>query len=239
MNDTRRTPVEETLPPLEPGDRLDQKTFHARYEAMPPGTRAELIGGVVHMPSHLKPRHGRMHAKLMGWLSDYEEATPGVEVYDNTTAILGTESEPQPDVYLIVAPAKGGQMQENADEYLEGAPELIAEVALSSEAIDLHAKKNDYEQAGVKEYLVVALRQRRVYWFILREGRYVDLLPGPDGLLRSEVFPGLWLDPAALLRLDSARVLEVQRLGLATPEHAVFVARLAAAPGGDRNPRHE
>src|SRR5438132_11241050 len=174
MNDTRRPIVEETLPPLENGDQLDQKTFHARYEAMPQGTRAELIGGVVHMPSPLKPRHGRMHMRVNGWLSKYEDATPGVEAYDNTTAILGPESEPQPDTYLIIAPAKGGQMRENADEYLEGAPEFIAEVASSSESIDLHGKKSDYQKAGVKEYLVVALRQRRVYWFVLRDGRYVD-----------------------------------------------------------------
>src|SRR5262249_8348710 len=111
MNDTRRPLLDETLPQLEAGDRLDQKTFHARYEAMPPGTRAELIGGVVHMPSPLKPRHGRMHAKLMGWLTTYEAESPGVECYDNTTAILGPESEPQPDAYLIVAPDKGGQMR--------------------------------------------------------------------------------------------------------------------------------
>src|SRR5262249_29531892 len=184
------------------------------------------------MPSPLKPRHGHMHAKLMGWLSTYEDATPGVEIYDNTTAILGPESEPQPDAYLIVAPDKGGQMRENADEYLEGAPEFIAEVASSSESIDLHGKKDDYKQAGVREYLVVALRQRRIYWFVRRGRRYADLPPGPDGILRSEVFPGLWLDPAALLRLDSARVTEVLRQGLATPEHAAFVARLASNASG-------
>src|SRR4051794_31403936 len=109
---------EERLPPLEPGDRLDQKTFHARYEAMPPDTRAELIGGTVYMPSPLKPRRGRMHSRVMGWLLDYEDATLGVETYDNTTAILGEESEPQPDAYLIINPESGGQMRYNDDEYL-------------------------------------------------------------------------------------------------------------------------
>src|SRR5438094_7619698 len=97
------------LPPLENGDRLDQPTFHERYEAMPEHVRAELIGGVVHMPSPLKPKHGRSQLKLMGWLSLYEDATPGVEGFDNTTAILGEESEPQPDGYLIISPEAGGQ----------------------------------------------------------------------------------------------------------------------------------
>lgn len=232
MNDTFRPAAEPVLPALENGDYLDQKTFHARYEAMPPGTRAELIGGIVYMPSPLKPPHGRMHARLMSWLGDYEEATPGVEVYDNTTAILGEKSEPQPDAYVIIAPDRGGQMRLNEDEYLEGAPEMIAEVASSSESIDLHAKRADYERAGVKEYLVVALRKSRVYWFVLRGGKYEELAPGPDGVFRSEVFPGLWLDPAALLRRDSHRVKEVLEQGLATPEHAAFVAKLAAAGGG-------
>src|SRR5438477_2701594 len=105
----RSAPPNGKLPLLENGDRLDQKTFHARYEAMPEDVRAELIGGIVYMSSPLKPRHGRMHVKLMGWLWTYEEATPGVELYDNTTAILGPESEPQPDAYLLVSPEKGGQ----------------------------------------------------------------------------------------------------------------------------------
>ncbi len=218
---------EMALPPLENGERLDQKTFHARYEAMPEDTRAELIGGIVYMPSPLKPRHGRMHKRVLHWLAEYEDATSGTEAYDNTTAILAEDSEPQPDAYLIVLPEKGGQMRLNDQEYLEGPPELIVEIALSSEDIDLHAKKNDYEKAGVREYIVIALRQSQVFWFISRNRRFEDLACGTDGILRSEVFPGLWLDRAALLRLDTARIREVLQQGLASPEHAAFVARLA------------
>lgn len=220
--------IDKTIPPLENGDHLDQKTFHARYEAMPEGTRAELIGGIVFMPSPLKPPHGRMHLRLSHWLLSYEEATPGVEGYDNTTAILGDDSEPQPDAYLIIAPEKGGQMRMNEEEYLEGAPELVAEIALNSESIDLHRKRDEYERARVREYLVIALRQNHVYWFIARNGRFEEVPLGGDGIYRSEVFPGLWLDPAALLRLDGPRLREVLQQGLASPEHAAFVARLAA-----------
>ena len=216
------------LPPLENGERLDQKTFHARYEAMPEDTRAELIGGIVYMASPLSPRHGRMHKRVVHWLTEYEDATPGTEVYDNTTAILAEDSEPQPDAYLIVLPEKGGRTRLNEQDYLEGPPELIVEVALSSEDIDLHAKKDDYEKAGVREYIVVALRQQRVFWFISRNGQFEDQAPGSEGLFLSEAFPGLWLDPAALLRLDNGRVQEVLQQGLASPEHAAFVARLAA-----------
>lgn len=220
------------LPPLENGDHLDQKTFHARYEAMPPDTRAELIGGIVYMSSPLKRPHGRHHSKIMTWLGVYEAATPGTESLDNTTVILGLESELQPDAFLMILPEFGGQMRENSDEYLEGSPELVAEVASTTESIDLKTKLRDYEKAGVKEYLVVALRQKNLFWFMRRRGRFKELAPGSDGLLRSEVFPGLWLDPAALLKPNLPQMLEVVRQGIASPEHAAFVVRLASRKGG-------
>lgn len=215
------------VPPLENGDRLDQKTFHKRYMAMPPGKRAELIGGIVYMPSPQKLPHGRSQARLLRWLSEYEENTPGTEVLVNSTSILGEESEPEPDGCLYVLPECGGQSKE-IDGYLSGAPELIAEISWSTESIDLNAKKTDYEKAGVREYIVVALRMKRVFWFIRRRGKFKELAPASDGILRSDVFPGLWLDPAALLRGDSKRILAVVRQGLASPEHAAFVAKLGA-----------
>ena len=224
----RKKETRPPLPPLEQGDRLDQKTFHARYEAMGPGVRAELIGGVVIMPSPAKPTHGRSHSKLNGWLFSYESATPGVAGMSDCTAILGEESEPQPDSFLIVLPENGGQTRVDEDGYLSGAPELIAEASSSTESYDLHGKKDDYEKAGVCEYIVVALRQQRVFWFVRKRGKFKDLAPGPDGILQSEKFPGLWLDPAALLALDSRRMLEVLQQGLNTPEHAAFVKKLAA-----------
>jgi Uma2 family endonuclease len=204
--------------PLETGDHLDQKTFHECYEAMPPHIKAELVGGVVFLGGRVKPRHGRMHARLVAWLGRYEE---------ETTVILGPRSEPQPDAFLITSPASGGPTSVNADEYLTGAPELMSEIATGPESIDLHGKRHDYEQAGVKEYLVITLRHPRVSWFIARSGRFEELAPAVDGLLRSETFPGLWLDPAAWLRGDTVRVSEILRQGLASAEHAAFVARLA------------
>jgi Uma2 family endonuclease len=214
------------VPPLEPGDHLDQKTFHERYEAMPAHVRAELIGGIVFMPSPLKRTHSLVHVQVVHWLFAYQAATPGTEVHDNASTILGEHSEPQPDACLLITTPGRAQTREQ-DDYIVGAPELIAEVASSSQSIDLHRKRIDYEQAGVKEYLVVVLRQGRVVWFISRNGRFEELAPGEDGILRSELFPGLWLDPAALLRLDNGRVLEVLRQGLSIPEHAAFVAGLA------------
>jgi Uma2 family endonuclease len=221
-------PAPESQPPLEAGDRLDQPTFHARYEAMPEGTRAELIEGIVYISSPLKRPHGRVHTIVIGWLLAYERATPGIEVLDNATNILGPQSEPQPDVSVRILPEYGGQTHEE-NEYIVGAPELLVEIASGTESIDLHAKRRDYEQAGVREYVVLILRQARVLWLRLRDGRFTELTPAADGTLRSEVFPGLWLDPLALFRHDLPIVLEVLRQGLETPEHAELVRRLGTA----------
>lgn len=235
----RRRPAADDREPvalLEPGDHLDQPTFHARYELMPEDVKAELIGGVVYMPAALRRPHGRSSGLLVRWLGAYEDDTPGVELYDNTTTIMGEDSEPQPDACLIIQPECGGQMRVTEDDYLQGGPELVGEVASSTEAYDLHSKKRDYERAGVREYLVVALRQQIVFRFVNRDGRFEEQPPDADGIIRSDVFPGLWLDPAALIALNGRRVLEVLRQGLATPEHAVFATQLAARRPADSPP---
>src|SRR5262249_41663194 len=164
--------IENGLPPLENGDHLDQRTFHERYEAMPEGFKAELIGGIVYVASPLKPKHGLPHAFLMHWLGFYEDETPGVQAMDNTTTIMGEESEPQPDASLVILPACGGQTRQDKAGNLIGSPEWLGEIASTTESLDLHGKKGDYEKAGVKEYLVAALRQQTVLWLVLRRGRY-------------------------------------------------------------------
>jgi len=218
--------VQQHIPPLEAGDHVDQPTFHERYKAMPSAFRAELIAGVVIVPSPLSPGHGFYHALVMGWLVNYGIATPGTKAGDNMTTILGETSEPQPDGALIIDPASGGQTGLSEDGYLAGPPELIVEVASSSASIDLHAKRRDYEQAGVLEYVVVVLRQGVIRWFVLQDGTYQELSADADGIFRSRVFPGLWLHANALLQLDGVTVMDVLRQGLATPEHAAFVQRL-------------
>jgi Uma2 family endonuclease len=219
------------LPRLEAGDHLDQATFHARYAAMPPDFRAELLGGVVFVPSPLRKEHGRHHALVMGWLTNYWIATPGTETMDNTTAILGDDSEPQPDAALIIEPARGGQTSVSEEGYVTGPPELIVEVASSSESIDLHAKRRDYEQAGVLEYVVVVLRQRVVRWFVLQDGTYQEVAADASGIFTSTIFPGLWLDAPSLIGLNGRQVMATLQHGIETPEHATFVQQLQARRG--------
>jgi Uma2 family endonuclease len=226
--------LDDALPALENGDRLTRAEFERRYEAMPHLKKAELIEGVVYVPSPVRHRqHGSPHAHLISWLGQYTANTPGVEVGDNSSVRLDLDNEPQPDALLFIDPACGGQVRIGADGMIEGAPELVAEVASSSVSYDLHAKLHVYRRNGVCEYIVWRVLEREVDWFVLRAGQYERMPVEAQGLLRSEVFAGLWLNPAALVRGDLATVLAVLQQGLASPEHVAFVTRLhppTAAP---------
>jgi Uma2 family endonuclease len=206
---------------------MSQAEFHRRYEAYPDGVKFELIGGIVYMASPLRWPHGTYSLALGFAFGLYIAETPGIEAADNATAILSAESEPQPDLAMRILPEYGGQSKLNADKYVEGAPEFIAEIAYSSYAIDLHQKRIDYEQAGVKEYLVLCVEEQELRWFDFASGSL--LTPNRHGVYRSLVFPGLWIDGPALLARDSSRLAEVIRQGIASRGHAAFVRRLQAA----------
>jgi Uma2 family endonuclease len=219
------------VPPLEPGDKLSRAEFERRYDAMPNLKKAELIEGEVIMPSPVRfNRHGRPQFRLITWMGIYEGATPGVIGADNTSTRLDMKNEPQPDVVLLIDPTKGGQAKIAPDDYIEGAPELVGEVAPSSVSFDLHSKLEVYRRNGVREYLVWRVRDREIDWFELKRRKFVSLPIDKDGLLRSKVFPGLWLEPEALIRGDSATLHAVLQRGLASREHAAFVAKLNTKP---------
>jgi len=218
------------IPPLENGDRLTRAEFERRYEAMPNLKKAELIEGVVHVPSPVRQRyHGRQHSYLNSWLCVYEGSTPGIEVGDNSTVRLDLDNMPQPDCLLFIQPEHGGRVRIGDDGYIEGAPDLVAEVASSSVSYDLGNKLNAYRRNGVREYVVWRVLDRQIDWFVHREERFELLVPGGGGIVRSTVFPGLWLDPAALLRGNINAVLAILQQGLGCPEHAEFVAQLEQA----------
>jgi Uma2 family endonuclease len=218
--------AEQEIPPLERGDKLSRDEFMRRWEAMPHLKRAELIGGIVYMPSPLSRSHGDFDSHVGAWLWMYSASTPGCEAGGNATWLMKEEDAPQPDCDLRILPEYGGQSRMEG-EYSAGAPELLAEVCLSSTSYDLHQKYDLYEQAGVQEYVALLLREQEVRWHRLVDGKFQVISPGGDGILRSVAFPGLWLDPAVLLVKDKQRMLAVLQQGLQSPEHAVFVAELA------------
>jgi Uma2 family endonuclease len=216
------------IPPLESGDRLSRQEFERRYTAMPQIKKAELIEGIVYVASPLRFRsHGQPHGQLITCLGVYQVSTPGVELGDNVTVRLDLDNEPQPDVVLLVDQRLGGQARISEDDYIEGAPELVAEVAASSASIDLHDKKRAYRRNGVQEYIVWQILENKLDWFSLQNGEYVPLEPDADGIIKSQVFPGLWLAVTALLAGEMTKVLAVLQQGLNSKEHAEFVQQLS------------
>jgi Uma2 family endonuclease len=215
------------IPPLEPGDRLTRAEFERRYEAMPHLKKAELIEGVVYMPAAVRfARHGRPHSYLNQWLSNYVEDTPGVDCASDSSARLDLDNMPQPDAMLLILPECGGQCQISEDDYIENAPELVAEVSSSTVSFYLHAKKNLYLRCGVREYIVWRVLDRQIDWFVLSNGDFVRLEPDSAGLFKSVTFPGLWLDAAALIAGSLKKVTSALKQGVATAEHGAFVQRL-------------
>jgi Uma2 family endonuclease len=216
------------IPPLENGDRLTRYEFKRRYDAMPHLRRAELIEGVVYMAAALRFRsHGEPHSNIMGWLGNYMVATPGVALGDAPTVRLDLDNEPQPDAVLLIEERCGGRSRVSEDDYIEGTPELVVEIAASSAAIDLGDKKRAYRRNGIPEYIVWQVFDRKVDWFGLEEGEYISLPVDADGTIRSRVFPGLWLAVEDLLAGNMMRVLAVLQVGLAAVEHGAFKQQLS------------
>ncbi|MGE0129594.1 MAG: Uma2 family endonuclease [Blastocatellales bacterium] len=231
INEPRQSPsvmALPSIPPLENGDYLTRDEFERRYNAMPADVKAELIEGRVYMTSPVRYKsHGAPNRNLNTWLGVYSAFTPGVSGAKNTTVLLDQPNEPQPDGLLIIDELLGGQTTVSADDYLEGAPELVVEVSASSASLDLREKLSVYRRNGVREYIVWSVFDQQFKWFSLEAGEYVELNPDEDGVIRSRVFPGLWLDVDALLKDNMAKVLAILQQGLASPEHTDFIEQLS------------
>ena len=230
-----KTPPQQSLsiPPLESGDRLTRYEFERRYNGMLQLRKAELIEGVVYyMAAALRFRsHGQPHGFLVTWLGVYGSSTVGVELGIEPSVRLDLDNEPQPDAVLLIEAAAGGRSHLSVDDYVEGAPELVAEIAASSAAIDLGDKKRAYRRNGIQEYIVWQVFDQKLDWFYLQDGEYLSLPMDADGIIRSRVFPGLWLAVDHLLSGNMTQVLAVVQMGLAAPDHAQFVQQLSDAAG--------
>ena len=214
--------------PLENGDRLSRHEFERRYAESPDIKKAELIEGVVYVASPLRfQRHAEPHAKLMIWLGNYQIYTPGIKLGIEPTIRLDQDNEPQPDGVLLIDESLGGKSRITDDDYIEGAPELVAEIAASSAAYDLYDKKKAYKRNGIQEYIVWQSLENKLDWFGLHDSEYILLQPDTEGIIKSQVMPGLWLSVTALLAGDMVKVLEVLQTGLNSPEHTEFLRRLS------------
>jgi Uma2 family endonuclease len=219
----------EAIPELLDGDRMTADEFERRYWASPHIRKAELIGGVVYVASPVTDDHGTPHALVPQWLGFYRLGTPFLNCSVDGTVRLDNLNQPQPDIHLRIDEAHGGRSRLTPDRYVAGAPELVIEIAVSSKSFDLKEKLEAYRLSGAPDYIVWRVMDDAIDWFILRDGKYDRLPLGPDGLYRSEIFPGLWLDPKALIEGDLPAIFQAVQLGLATEEHAAFVQRLRDA----------
>jgi len=215
------------IPPLQNGDRLTDREFLRRYRAMPELKKAELIEGRVYVGSPVSAKdHGGPHANVLTWLGYYQAFTPGVDIGDNSTVQLDRDNFSQPDAYLRIESGPGHQSTIGEHGYVYGAPELIVEIAATSAQYDLHEKLNVYRRNGVREYIVWRTFDTALDYFVLHESEFLRRDPDANGIFRSAVFPGLWLDAAALIRRDIGGVLRVAQQGIGSPEHAQFLQHL-------------
>jgi len=209
------------------GEQMTVDEFLRRWEELPDLKNAELINGVVHVSSPVSYEHGSRDTLTHLWLAYYAQATPGCSAGNNSTWLM-LDSAPQPDAYLRILPAHGGQSSDGKL-YTVGAPELAVEICLTSTEVDFGPKRKLYQRAGAREYITIETFRKRIVWRALVDGVYMQQEAPRDGILRSEVFPGLWLDVAAFWADNGAKMLAALNAGLASDEHQKFVAHLAAA----------
>ena len=220
---SHRTALKHRLPPLESGDRLTREEFERRYTADDRAIKAELIEGIVYVASPLRfPLHSEPHSRLNTGLGTYAAFTPGTRSGIEPTVRLDRANEVQPDIALMLDETAGGNARITEDGYLEGAPELVVEIAASSAAIDLNRKLQVYRRHGVLEYIVWQSYEQRLDWFVLDGGQYHPLTPDDDRVLRSRVFPGLWLAIDAFSGDRMTEVLEVLQQGMRSSEYLKF-----------------
>jgi len=193
----------DALVSLEAGDHLTREEFHRRYCARPDIRKAELIDGVVYVPSPLRgDYHGRPHGLIMFWLEYYAVPEPDLECMDSTTLLLDGEVEVQPDA-MLWRPGPGGPYM-NDRGFVVGAPQLVVEVSASSASYDLHEKKEAYRRNGIGEYVVWRVLDKAIDWFRLVNGAYVRIEADDDDFITSAQFPWLRLHVPSMVAVDRA-----------------------------------
>jgi Uma2 family endonuclease len=222
------------MPTLEAGDYYSRDEFIRRYEARPDIKKAELINNVVFMASPAREEHSQPEFLLGYLVSAYSFETPFVEARPNMTVNLGPGSMAHPDWYLRIEKSAGGRAAVGADKFLNTAPELVIEVAVTSASYDLHSKKDAYEQAGAAEYIVWEALDFQLRAFVFTATGFQPAEPDSDGIYKSRVFPGLWIHVAALTSGDKETLKATLQRGLESLEHAAFVAELKRRAEGTK-----
>jgi Uma2 family endonuclease len=215
------------IPPLHNGDSLSRAEFERIYKAHPQIKKAELIEGVVYMSSPLYADHAESHSDIDGWLAVYRSTTPGIRVMNNLSVRLDADNEVQPDVAVFIDP----QRSIPVSTFVDAIPALVVEIASSSAAYDLHQKLHVYRRNGVQEYLVLLVHEQETRWCRWHEGTYIQLHPDDDGILRSQILPGLWFHSERFWQGDLAGLFAILQQGIASADHQAFIQRKDTTTG--------
>ncbi|MCC6590562.1 MAG: Uma2 family endonuclease [Bryobacterales bacterium] len=200
-------------PLLISGMKMSREEFMRRWDASPDIKHAELIDGEVYVASPVSVDHSLLDGFAGFWLHTYAAAASTCIVGHSETWLM-LESSPQPDLSLYFKPEYGGKFALR-NNYRQGTPDLVVEVCVTSTEYDFGPKLALYQRAGVSEYITLEQLHSRITWRVLRDGSYQPLKPADDGIYRSEVFPGLWLDASAIWHGDYRRIREVVDSGVA------------------------
>lgn len=195
------------------GIHMSREEFLRAWEATPELKNAELIEGIVYVPSPVSPSHAFFDSLLISRLVIYAASKPGLEAGNNATWIM-LESSPQPDAHLRRLPEFGGTSG-IAGNLLNGAPELAVEICVTSREVDFGPKLALYQRAGVREYITLETLISRVQWRVLDNGSCRNIEPDAEEVFRSDFLPGLWLDSKALWSRDSGALLATLQKGIA------------------------
>ncbi len=223
----KKTSLRPGIPRLLNGDHLTVPEFERRYEAVQEDQRAELIEGIVVMSPPISCDHGRANGLFAFIFGYYASATPGVAFAVNASVRLDGSNEYQPDVMLWNESGNMSKAKVGANGLLEGCPEMVVEIALSSRSYDMHEKMEVYSRNQIPEYFVWEVMDARLHWFALKEGQYVPLESSQGGFVRSRIFPGLWLDLHALSCREDKKVVRALDRGLKSAAHKACVKQLA------------
>lgn len=164
---------------------------------------------------------GELASSVSYWLCQYRRSTPCVESLGRVSIFLDPTTEIETTAAMWLTP---GADDRPRWQRCEGVPELLVEVTATVHNKVFRRRLRVYEQSEIHELLVVTGDPRDTALYARENGRFARVSPADDGSYRSRVFPGLWLDPSALFSDEWNEMAACLDRGMATEEHAAFVA---------------
>ena len=140
----------------------------------------------------------------------------------------------KPDIGVILNsnPVSWGHIDQRSFEGVcDAVVEFLSDSTQTEVLRDTEEKKRDYALAGVKEYTILDPSREHMHFYRLTpEGRYEEIQPDAEGVIRSEVLPGFQFrlrDLYGMPELEELALDEVYR-GYVLLKYQASVAAVAA-----------